>query len=105
MTNSSRAKIPDKLRRILSNLDTPAAAPGGAVDWDDVTGKPSTFSPSAHTHSTSEVTGLDTVLSGKQATLVSATNIKTINGSSVLGAGDLVVSGSGGGSPILSWII
>lgn len=30
----------------------------------------------------------------KQDTLVSATNIKTINGSSVLGAGDLVVSGA-----------
>jgi len=29
----------------------------------------------------------------KQDTLVSATNIKTINGSSILGAGDLVVSG------------
>ena len=30
----------------------------------------------------------------KQAALISATNIKTINGSSVLGSGDLVVSGS-----------
>lgn len=33
----------------------------------------------------------DTALSGKQATLVSGTNIKTINGSSILGSGDLVV--------------
>lgn len=32
-------------------------------------------------------------LSAKQVTLVSATNIKTINGSSILGSGDLVVSG------------
>lgn len=31
----------------------------------------------------------------KQATLVSATNIKTINGASVLGAGDLAVGGGG----------
>lgn len=31
----------------------------------------------------------------KQAALVSATNIKTINGSSILGSGDLVVSGGG----------
>jgi hypothetical protein len=38
-----------------------------------------------------------TSLAGKQATLVSATNIKTINGSSILGSGDLVVSGGGGG--------
>lgn len=33
----------------------------------------------------------DTALSGKQETLVSGTNIKTINGSSILGSGDLVV--------------
>lgn len=62
------------------------ASSGGAVTWDDVqdkplvfpadpatvsvsysqvTGKPSTFPPSAHTHPTSEVTGLDTALAGK----------------------------------------
>ncbi len=34
-----------------------------------------------------------TALSGKQATLVSGSNIKTINGSSVLGSGDLVIGG------------
>ena len=34
------------------------AAGGGAASWDDLTGKPSTFPPSAHTHATSEVTGL-----------------------------------------------
>lgn len=33
-------------------------------------------------------------VNAKQATLVSGTNIKTINGSSVLGSGDLVVSGT-----------
>lgn len=35
---------------------------------------------------------MTTALAGKQPTLVSGTNIKTINGSTVLGAGDLVVS-------------
>lgn len=34
-------------------------------------------------------------LGGKQATLVSGTNIKTINGSTILGSGDLVVNGAG----------
>lgn len=34
-----------------------------------------------------------TQIDGKQATLVSGTNIKTINGSSILGSGDLTVSG------------
>ena len=37
------------------------------VSWAAVTGKPSTFTPSAHTHSISDVTGLQTALDGKQA--------------------------------------
>ena len=37
-----------------------------------------------------------TQFAGKQATLVSGTNIKTINGTTLLGSGDLVVSGGGG---------
>ena len=41
----------------------------GAINWVDITGKPSTFTPSAHTHATSEVTGLDTALSGKAPTV------------------------------------
>ena len=40
-------------------------------------------------------TATQTALNAKQAILVSATNIKTINGSTILGSGDLVVSGSG----------
>ena len=42
----------------------------------------------------------DTALGNKQNTLVSGTNIKTINGNSILGYGDLVISGSGGSSNI-----
>lgn len=34
-------------------------------------------------------------LATKQATLVSGTNIKTINGNSLLGSGDLPISGGG----------
>lgn len=41
----------------------------------------------------STVTGLQSGLDAKQATLTSGTNIKTINGNSVLGSGDLVISG------------
>jgi hypothetical protein len=37
-------------------------------------------------------------ISGKQDKLVSGTNIKTINGTSLLGSGDIVISGGGGGS-------
>ena len=37
-------------------------------------------------------------VSAKQDTLVSGTNIKTINGNSILGAGNIVIEGGGGGS-------
>lgn len=69
--------------------------------------------PISHTHITSDVTGLDTALSGKapishthtianvlslqgtldskQPNLVSGTNIKTINSTSLLGSGDLAI--------------
>jgi hypothetical protein len=153
VTTSNRAKIPDKLRRVLSNIQEGGSSPGGAVAWADVTGKPATFPPESHTHptsavtgldtalsgkastththsisdttglqtaldgkqaagsyaaaththATSDVTGLDTALSGKQATLVSGTNIKTINSTSILGSGNIVVSG--GGSPLTAWFI
>lgn len=50
---------------------------------------------SISTISDTTITNLRSEASGKQALLVSGTNIKTINGSSVLGSGDLVVTGSG----------
>ena len=90
-----------------------------SVPWTGVTDKPVTFTPtlhnhpvsevtglqsalggkanSTHTHAISDVTGLQTALDGKQDTLVSGTNIKTINGDSLLGSGNLVISGGGGG--------
>lgn len=46
----------------------------------------------AHTHPINEIVNLQTALDSKQATLVSGTNIKTINGTSVLGSGDLIIS-------------
>lgn len=42
-----------------------------------------------HGHAISEITNLQSTLDGKQATLVSGTNIKTINGNSILGSGNL----------------
>ena len=44
---------------------------------------------SSHTHSISQITNLQTALDNKQATLVSGTNIRTINGNSILGGGNL----------------
>jgi hypothetical protein len=44
---------------------------------------------------------LSTSINGKQATLVSGTNIKTINGSSILGSGNLTISGGGGSGDVV----
>lgn len=41
------------------------------------------------------VAALQTAMDGKQPTLVSGTNIKTINGNSILGEGNLVIEGGG----------
>ena len=41
---------------------------------------------------------INTALSGKQATLVSGTNIKTINNQSLLGSGNIDIQGGSGGS-------
>ena len=54
--------------------------------------------PTASGTNTGKLSNTDwTTFNGKQAALVSGTNIKTINGSSVLGAGDLTVSATPAG--------
>lgn len=54
------------------------AAPGGSPAWGSITG------------TLSSQTDLQTALNSKQDTLISGTNIKTINGASILGSGDLI---------------
>lgn len=44
----------------------------GQIDWVDVTNKPLTFAPSAHTHATSDVTGLQTYVDGRVQLIVDA---------------------------------
>ena len=61
-----------------------AASGGSGAAWGGITG------------TLSDQTDLQSELDDKQDTLVSATNIKTINGSSVLGSGDLAVGGGSG---------
>lgn len=78
------------------------AAAVHAHAYNTLSGIPATFVPTVHAHPESEVTNLVSDLAAKQATLVSATNIKTINGVSVLGSGDLVITPSGIGIPTYS---
>lgn len=48
-----------------------------------------------------QINGLATAVTGKQAELVSGTNIKTVNGASLLGAGNLAIAGGGVSLPAI----
>jgi hypothetical protein len=65
----------------ISNYGLLASGSGGGV-WGSITG------------TLSAQTDLNSALNGKQATLVSGTNIKTINSTTLLGSGDIAISGS-----------
>jgi hypothetical protein len=76
-----------------TKLDGIAAGATVGADWNtNVANKPTISGSNTGDSSTnSQYSGLAT---SKQDTLVSATNIKTINGAAVLGSGDLVVTGA-----------
>jgi hypothetical protein len=72
---------------------------GAGLEVTGSNGKPKTISGVAWGSITgilSAQTDLQSALNAKQQTLVSGTNIKTINGNSLLGSGNLVVGGSSG---------
>ena len=101
----------------LENIDTTGAVDGDVLSFDEAT---STWVPAVASGGGTEYTAgngvdltgdvvsvttacdtkwsTDTIvdISGKQDTLVSGTSIKTINGASLLGSGDLVISGGVG---------
>ena len=92
------------------SVGTPAAASGsGAIAYNNITGVFTYTPPDLSTYLTSvpaqtfaSLTSKPTTLSGygitdAQATLVSATNIKTINGTSLLGSGNIAIAGGGSG--------
>lgn len=53
-----------------------------------------------HNHTINNITNLQTTLNSKQDNLVSGSNIKTINNTSLLGSGNINIEGGGGGSVI-----
>ena len=92
-TNSSyanTAKVVIAAARKITEKLASSGATYSAGAHSELTGR-----DTADQHTISAITGLQTALDSKQATLVSGTNIKTINGTSVLGSGDLVVSATG----------
>lgn len=68
--------------------------PGFAVDMAtqaELNAVAAAKADTAHTHTIANVTGLQTALDAKQSTLVSGTDIKTLNGVSLLGSGGVEV--------------
>ena len=87
------------LNGITAQVQNLATGTSGADFAINSTGSTHTFNlPTASAANRGALSSADwTTFNGKQPTLVSATNIKTINGNSLLGSGDLVISGGGGG--------
>ena len=63
--------------------------------YSSLTGSPTTYAWSAITGTPTDISGYG--ITDAQATLVSGTNIKTVNNQSLLGSGNITISGGGGG--------
>lgn len=61
------------IKVILEGGTDPGVATNITVTWSGISGKPATFPPSAHTHVIADVSGLQTALDGKQATIAAGT--------------------------------
>lgn len=83
--------------------------------WNSISGKPSSFTPSSHTHAISEVTGLQSALDGKAAsshthaiTAITGRGTLTFNGAATGeydGSGDLTITipQGGGTADSVAW--
>lgn len=74
----------DVTPRVLIYVDVVLGGGSTVAVWGSITG------------TLSDQTDLQTALNAKQDTLVSGTNIKTVNGNSLPGSGNIVISGGGG---------
>ena len=84
------------------------------VSWTDVTNKPSTFTPSSHTHSTNDINGLSNYVQGVKVSnatnadkATQLANSRTIWGQSFNGTSDIngnLKMGSAGGGSIQLWM-
>ena len=85
-----------------------------SVSWTDVTNKPSTFTPSSHTHSTNEINGLSNYVQGVKVSnatnadkAIQLANSRTIWGQSFNGTSNIngnLYMGSVGGGSIQLWM-
>ena len=83
--NAARIRLAG-VRKILAKLATTSVAAAPATSHSVLTGR-----SDADAHPISAITNLQTALDAKQASLVSGTNIKTVNSTTLLGSGDIAV--------------
>lgn len=79
----------------------------GSISWTDVTNKPSTFTPSSHTHSASDISGLSGVKVNNAINADRLLNSRTIWGQSFNGTSDIngnLKMGTAGGGSIQLWM-
>ena len=77
-----------------SFFPAPSGSGGGVSSWNDLSDKPSTFAPSAHTHVVADVTGLGTLAT--QSGTFSGTSSGTNTGDQTFAlTGDVTGSGTG----------
>lgn len=105
-----QAIVKDHINVIKISAEGGNGGSGGStstsVSWSDVTNKPSTFTPSSHTHSTSDINGLSNYVQGIKVNnadkATQLANPRLIWGQSFNGTGDingnLNMGSAGGGS-------
>lgn len=92
-----------KLSSATNSTSTSLAATASAVKaaYDHADGKQDKLVSGTNIKTVNSTSLLGSGNVEVQPTLVSGTNIKTINGNSILGSGDLAVGGGGGGSELI----
>lgn len=81
----------------VMNVQTIIDAASPSVTWSDITGKPTEFPPSAHTHPTSQIVGLDSTLSLKANTA----DLGDLAFKDDISVSDIVATGAPSGTTVL----
>lgn len=72
-TNANKALSANQGRVLKSLIDSITTTQGGqavvTIDWSNVTNKPNTFAPSAHTHNLSEINNLQSTLTTQNSNI------------------------------------
>lgn len=93
------SELTDLSSASVSHAETADTA--NAVAWDDVTGKPSTYTPATHSHAIADVTNLQTTLNAKVPTSRTV-NGKALSANITLSASDVGADASGAANTALT---